>query len=125
MATPGNGLVSIDWIDNNEGDLGGYNVYRSTTSGSGYVKMNSLLLGGSNYADFNVINNTPYYYVVTAVDACSNESGYSSEVSATSSANSFVTYNFVGTIPQDANFNAYACGHLSVCRKLREQEFYG
>jgi fibronectin type 3 domain-containing protein len=109
MATPGNGLILLDWIDDNESDLNGYNVYRSAISGSGYVKLNVSLLSGSNYTDSNVVNNTTYYYVVTAVDTSTNESGYSSEVSATPSADSFVVYNFVGTIQPDANYNAYAC----------------
>jgi fibronectin type 3 domain-containing protein len=82
-ATAGNNTVSLDWNNNSEPDINGYNVYRSTTSGSSYVKLNSLLLTNSDYNDSNVSNNTTYYYVVTAVDAGSNESGYSSEVSAT------------------------------------------
>jgi fibronectin type 3 domain-containing protein len=82
-ATAGNNTVSLDWNNNGEGDLAGYNVYRSTTSGSGYVKLNSSLLSISDYNDSNVSNGMTYYYVVTAVDAGSNESVYSSEVSAT------------------------------------------
>jgi len=82
-ATAGNNTVLLDWNNNGEGDLAGYNVYRSTTSGSGYAKQNSSLLTSSDYNDPNVSNGTTYYYVVTAVDAGSNESGYSSEVSAT------------------------------------------
>jgi hypothetical protein len=82
-ATAGNNTVSLDWNNNGEGDLAGYNVYRSTTSGSGYVKLNSSLLTSSDYNDSNVSNGTTYYYVVTAVDAGSNESVYSIEVPAT------------------------------------------
>jgi fibronectin type 3 domain-containing protein len=82
-AAAGNNTVSLDWNNNGEGDLAGYNVYRSTTSGSSYAKLNSSLLTNSDYNDSNVSNGTTYYYVVTAVDTGSNESGYSSEVSAT------------------------------------------
>jgi GH35 family endo-1,4-beta-xylanase len=82
-ATAGNGLVELDWNDNNEVDLGGYNVYRSTTQGSGYAKINGTLVADSNYVDNDVNNGTPYYYVVTAVDANANESPYSNEASAT------------------------------------------
>ena len=84
-ATPGNGTVSLNWNDNGESDLAGYNVYRSTTQGSGYSKLNGSLLSTSNYTDNSVANGTTYYYVVTAVDTGTNESGYSSEVSATPS----------------------------------------
>ncbi|MGB8225261.1 MAG: right-handed parallel beta-helix repeat-containing protein [Sedimentisphaerales bacterium] len=82
-ATGYNGSVGLDWDDNGESDLDGYNIYRSTTSGSGYSKLNSSLLSNSNYTDDSVINNTTYYYVVTAVDVNEHESGYSSQSSAT------------------------------------------
>ncbi len=81
-ATAGNGTVTLNWNDNGEGDLDGYNIYRSTTSG-GYGKLNSSPLGSSDYTDNSVVNGTTYYYVVTAVDIGTNESGASSEVSAT------------------------------------------
>jgi hypothetical protein len=83
VATAGNNTVWLDWNNNGESDLAGYNVYRSTTSGSGYAKQNSSLLTSSDYNDPNVSNGTTYYYVVTAVDTVGLESNYPSEVSAT------------------------------------------
>ena len=77
--------VSLDWNNNVESDLAGYNVYRSTTSGSGYSKLNSSLLTGSDYNDPNVSYGTTYYYVVTATDTNSNESVYSGEISGSPS----------------------------------------
>jgi fibronectin type 3 domain-containing protein len=82
-AVPGNGVVSLNWNDNGEGDLAGYNVYRSTISGGPYTKLNGSLLSSSNYSDNSVTNGTTYYYVVTAVDMSSNESDNSNQVSAT------------------------------------------
>jgi len=82
-ATPGNTTAELDWNDNTEPDLDGYNVYRSLTSGSGYAKINVSLVSTSNYTDTGLTNGTPYYYVVTAVDLGTNESGYSTEASAT------------------------------------------
>ena len=73
--------VSLDWDDNTESHLAGYNVYRSTTSGSGYSKLNSSLVSNSNYTDDTATNGNTYYYVVTAVDIYSKEFGYSNEVS--------------------------------------------
>ncbi|MFA7486186.1 MAG: hypothetical protein WCZ89_09190, partial [Phycisphaerae bacterium] len=78
-ATAGDATVYLEWNDNTESDLAGYNIYRSTTSGSGYVKLNSPLLANSNYTDNAVANGTTYYYVVTAVDTSYNESDFSDE----------------------------------------------
>jgi exo-poly-alpha-galacturonosidase len=84
-ATPSDAKVLLDWNDNSESDLQGYNVYRSTTSGSGYAKINTSLRTISDYNDTGVTNGTTYYYVVTAVDTATNESDYSSQASATPS----------------------------------------
>lgn len=80
-AGAGDAMVVLDWNDNSESNLAGYNVYRSTASGSGYSRLNDSLVAHSDYSDANVAPNTTYYYVVTSVDANSNESGYSNEVS--------------------------------------------
>jgi hypothetical protein len=75
-------MVLLDWNNNMEPDLDGYNVYRSLTSGSGYSKLNVALVSTSDYIDNTVTNGIPYYYVVTAVDANGHESGNSSEANA-------------------------------------------
>jgi|GEM_PF-283760 len=90
-ATAGNAKVLLDWNTNSEGDLAGYNIYRSTTSGSGYSKLNGSLLSSSDYNDTGVTNGTTYYYVVTAADTASNESDYSSQASATPAGTSTIT----------------------------------
>jgi hypothetical protein len=110
-ATAGNGTVSLTWDDNFEINLAGYNVYRSTTPGSGYSKINSSLLGSPDYTDNSVTNGIPYYYIVTAVDTSSNESEDSNIVSATPSSSSPNTYfyDFAGITQSDTNYNAYAC----------------
>lgn len=84
-ATGGNGVVNLDWNDNGESDLAGYNVHRSTTSGGPYTKINASLVAASTYSDTTVTNGTTYYYVVTAVDTSNNESGNSNQASATPS----------------------------------------
>jgi pectate lyase len=78
-----NGQVSMDWDGTNtDPDFAGYNLYRTTTSGSGYVKLNTALLGGSNYTDMAVNNGTMYYYVVRSVDTSENESDNSVQACA-------------------------------------------
>lgn len=81
-AIAASGVVTLDWEDNSEADLAGYNLYRSTTTGGGSSKLNSELLIRSSYTDSSIINGTTYYYRVTAVDTSLNESAKSSEMSA-------------------------------------------
>jgi hypothetical protein len=62
--------------------VSGYNVYRSTVSGSSYTKINSSLVAGLTYTDSTVQSGKTYYYVTTAVDSSNSESAFSNEVSA-------------------------------------------
>ncbi len=80
-AIPLNRAVQLDWSPNLEGDLSGYNVYRSMTSGGGYAVINPSVVTDTTYLDTLSLADTIYYYVVTALDSLSNESGYSDEVS--------------------------------------------
>ena len=82
-ATPGTGSVFLDWSDNTESDLAGYRVYRSDTSGGPYSLLSASLEPSSQYFDTSVVNESTYHYVVTAEDFAGNESGQSSETSAT------------------------------------------
>jgi len=62
--------------------VSGYNVYRSTASGTGYIKLNSSLVSSLTYTDSSVQNGTTYFYVATAVDSGGTESSYSNEMQA-------------------------------------------
>ena len=72
--------VLLNWTASPSPGVTGYNVYRSLTSGSGYVKINSSAVGGLSYTDSTVSNSTTYYYVTTSVDNSGDESTYSQEV---------------------------------------------
>ncbi len=106
---PGNGHVLLDWNDNTESDLAGYNVYRSTTAGSGYVQLNAALLTASTYTDFDVTNGVTYYYHVTAVDTSDNESDGCNDVGAIPGNGYPRIYNFAGITAADTDYNVYAC----------------
>jgi fibronectin type 3 domain-containing protein len=60
----------------------GYNVYRGTTSGGPYSKINSSLDGSTAYTDSTVQAGQTYYFVTTAVDSTGAESVYSNQVTA-------------------------------------------
>ncbi|MDI6757790.1 MAG: lamin tail domain-containing protein, partial [Endomicrobiia bacterium] len=74
--------VILSWQANSEIDLAGYNVYRATTAGGAYGKLNSLLITTATYTDENLTFDVTYYYAITAVDNFNFESGYSAEVLA-------------------------------------------
>ncbi len=79
--TPVQHSVALTWNASTSA-VSGYNVYRSTVSGSNYAKTNSSLVIGLSYSDATVQNSTTYYYVTTAVDSSGVESSYSNEVTA-------------------------------------------
>jgi hypothetical protein len=60
----------------------GYNIYRSTTNGGPYVKINATLVTPLTYTDSSVANSTTYSYVATSVDPAGVESVHSIPASA-------------------------------------------
>ena len=73
--------VTLSW-NPSPSTVSGYNLYRSTVNGSGYVKMNSSLISGTSYDDTNVQSGTTYFYVATSVDSGGDESTNSNQASA-------------------------------------------
>jgi hypothetical protein len=74
--------IDLDWSDNTQGDLFGYNVYRGSAPGGPY----DLIYGGttaSAHSNVGLAASTTYHYVVTAVDNSGNESLNSAQASAT------------------------------------------
>jgi len=93
LRAQGNGdAVDLSWdeaADCNGGPVSGYNLYRSTTPGGTYTKVNTTLITDSQYDDTSVAAGTTYYYVVTSEDDDDDESSSSVEASGgTQNANS-------------------------------------
>ncbi len=82
VASPGDGRVTLSW----SAALGAtrYIVKRSAVPGGPYTTLSSNVKGNA-YSDVNVVNDTPYYYVVAAANSL-GQSGDSNEASATPSA---------------------------------------
>ena len=86
VSLSGNGVnpvshtVALSW--NSSAGATGYNVYRSTSSGGGYSRLNTSPDGGLSYTDSNVQSGQTYFYVTTAVNGAGTESNFSSEVTA-------------------------------------------
>ncbi len=72
------GQILLSWDQNPEPDLDGYNVFRTTTPGRGYIQIAAGIV--PNRAAFRAEDpGVTYHYVVTARDKSGQESGFSSE----------------------------------------------
>ena len=74
--TAGSGGILLNWTDNSENDLSGYNVYRSTSSNGSFSILNSGLLSSSAFEDTTAPQGVVSFYRVSAVDFTGNESGF-------------------------------------------------
>ncbi|MEW6555835.1 MAG: alpha-amylase family glycosyl hydrolase [Elusimicrobiota bacterium] len=84
--TDGLTAIKVKWSQNYEGDLAGYNIYKSTVSGftpDTTNKLNYTLIcpTATYYTDSNITTGTTYYYKLAAVDSSGNSSPYTSQLS--------------------------------------------
>lgn len=73
-ATASNGGIALDWTDNAESDLAGYDVFRASSSSGPYTKLNPALLTASFYNDAAAQPGVTSYYAVYAIDNSGNRS---------------------------------------------------
>jgi hypothetical protein len=74
--------VVLSWqgaTDANVGAIAGYNVYRTTTPGGPYTKVNTALITGTGFTDTSAQTGN-FYYVVRSVDSDGDESAPSNEL---------------------------------------------
>jgi Tol biopolymer transport system component/fibronectin type 3 domain-containing protein len=72
--------LQVSW--EHAGDaIAGFNLYRSSTTGGPYSKVNDALLTDNAFLDTDLTNGAPYFYVAVAVDVVGNESDPSDEAS--------------------------------------------
>ena len=106
VAKPAASGITLDWTDNTESDLGGYNVFRSASATGPWTKLNtSGLLRTSSFVDITAPTGSVSYYQVVAVDLSANASS-AATVSATRPA---------GTAPAaPTNVSATATGPTAI-----------
>lgn len=80
-ATAGSSSISLRW--NSVSGATSYNVYRATSAGGNYTKLDNV--GNTSYTDYDVSAGSTYYYKVTSQNGA-GESARSSAVSATISS---------------------------------------
>jgi fibronectin type 3 domain-containing protein len=73
--------VSLSWTPSSS-TYSGFNIYRGTTSGGPYTRVDTSVVSATSYVDSGVSSGSTYYYVATEVDSSGTESAYSGEVSA-------------------------------------------
>jgi len=83
--------ISFEWNANTEPDIASYKVYRSATSGTGYIEVGTVTHPTVEFTELNVPNGI-WYWVCTALDEYDNESAYSNEL----------TNNILDTTPPGA-----------------------
>jgi fibronectin type 3 domain-containing protein len=74
--------VVLNWTISTTPDILGYNVYRATTAGGAYRKLNTSPTPEASFVDNDVVPGQTYFYVTTAVDQTQTESTYSNEAVA-------------------------------------------
>ncbi|GAB4267006.1 MAG: hypothetical protein Kow0029_01190 [Candidatus Rifleibacteriota bacterium] len=77
--------IVLNWNSVTDADLAGYNLYRSESSASSFVKVNANpipgTVGSTTYQDEGLKIANKYYYYVKAVDTAGNESAPSTTLS--------------------------------------------
>ena len=79
-ASPSTGSVTLQWNANTEPDLGGYKVYRATSSGSYGAAIATLPASATSYVASGLQTGVTYFFVISAFDTAGNESTRSAEV---------------------------------------------
>jgi hypothetical protein len=74
--------VKLQW-NASPGNISGYDVYRSGSSGGAYIKLTASPIDKLEYLDSDVVSGHEYFYVVTSVNSGGNQSKYSTQISVT------------------------------------------
>jgi predicted phage tail protein len=80
--------IDLAWTDNSSNETG-FEVYSSTTSGSGFTLLTTTAANATTYSNTGLSASTAYYYQVRAINA-SGETAFTSEATATTTS---------GTVP--------------------------
>ncbi len=78
-----NNTISLRWVQNNETDLVGYEIYRREHFENNYTQIDLKPVLNNSYLDINLKSNTTYFYKIKAFDEVPNYSNFSNEASNT------------------------------------------
>lgn len=74
--------VTLSWSPSIS-SVAGYNVYRTSSSGGTYTKLNSSLISSNQYTDPTAMGGQTYYYAATSVSSAGQEGSFSAPISVT------------------------------------------
>jgi len=81
LTLAGGSNIKLDWNNNPETNIRGYNVYRARSRSGPFEKINASLVTSSAYTDTGATAGKTFYYRVTAVNTANLEGLWSSVVS--------------------------------------------
>ena len=82
VSRPGDESVLLHWNANIEADIKGYRVFRATSPSGPFEQPVNAVYRDPHYVDFNVVNDTTYYYRIHAVNTSDEESEPSASIEA-------------------------------------------
>ena len=127
-ATASGGMITVTWtapsdagsVGDRQASITGYDVERSTTSGSGFMSVASGH-SGTSYTDMGLDYDTTYYYRVIAVNSFGAKSAMSAETNATTAvemlgtaSNITIGINNGGTIQVSWDAASNAAGYIVI-----------
>jgi glycosidase/fibronectin type 3 domain-containing protein len=102
----------LNWTASSTSDLYRYDIYRSSTAGSGYVLVGSVDKNTTQFNDTDLLTGTRYYYVVRAIDEANNLSAASNEASGVPLARDIaVTFEVTAPASVPADKSLYIVGN--------------
>ena len=102
QASGGEGYVDLSWNQDDYDTLLGFNIYRSTSADSGFIRINQTLVGNSDrtYRDTSVDPGVQYYYYFTvALDGSESEPSNTAAATPIDTVKPILSHNVISTAP--------------------------
>jgi subtilisin family serine protease len=100
QASGGEGYVDLSWNQDDYDTLMGFNIYRSTSQGGNYVRINQTLVGNEDreYRDSNTEPGVQYFYYFTvALDGSESEPSNKASATPIDTVKPVMSHNIIST----------------------------
>jgi subtilisin family serine protease len=102
QASGGEGFVDLSWNQDDYDTLLGFNVYRSTSPDSGFIRINQTLVGNGerSYRDTGVDPGVQYYYYFTvALDGSESDPSNTASATPIDTVKPILSHSVISTAP--------------------------